>query len=372
MKIEDLKYYDITSLLKRGKDAKYLVCFGERSNGKSYQVLLYALKDFLKTGHQIAIVRRWSEDFRGKRASTVWDNLVMNEQGENMVEILTKGKYNNVSYRSGAWYLSYYDNDLEKDILHPKPLGWKFSLSDSEHDKSTSYNLVNTILFDEFIPKGGVYLPDEFITFMNVCSTIIRGRDTVKIFMCANTISKYCLYFDEMGLNNIRKMKKGDIDIYQYGDSGLQVAVEYCDSPNQSKPSDVYFAFDNPSLRMITKGEWQLEIYPHLRNKYEQRDIKASYFIVFKENILQADIVLKNNEAFTFIHKKTTEIKYEDKDIIFSTDADQRCNYLGKLTKPTTMTGKKIYYFFAANKVFYATNEVGDIMSHYLAWCNQR
>lgn len=368
----ELKYYDLSKILTIGRDCKYFMCFGERSNGKTYQVLLHGLRDFITSGYQnqTAIIRRWHEDLVGKRAATMWDNLVNNEKGVNTVKQLTNGKYDNIIYRGGMWYLAKWDAEHEKFINNPTPLGFAFTLSDSEHDKSASFGKVQTILFDEFIPKNSRYTDNEFVTFMNTCSTIIRGRDTVKIFMCANTVSKYSLYFEEMGITNVRKMKKGDIDIYKYGDSGLKVAVEYCDSPNINKPSDVYFAFDNPALKMITTGEWQLDIYPHLINKFEPKDIKFSYFILYKENILQADIVIKDNEAFTFIHRKTTPVKHENQDIIFTTEPDQRNNYFGRLTKPVTKAGKKIYYFFATNKVFYSTNEIGDIMSHYLAWSN--
>ena len=371
--MSELKYYDLSKILSVGADCKYFMCFGERSNGKTYQVLLHGLKDFINSGYQnqTAIIRRWHDDLVGKRAATMWDNLVNNEKGENQVRILTHSKYDNIIYRGGMWYLAKWDTENSKFINNPTPLAFAFTLSDSEHDKSSSYGKVQTILFDEFIPKDARYTLNEFVTFMNVCSTIIRGRNTVKIFMCANTMSKYALYFDEMGITNVRKMKKGDIDIYKYGDSGLKVAVEYCDSPNKNKPSDVYFAFDNPALKMITTGEWQLDIYPHLVNKFENKDVKFSYFIVYKENILQADIVIKPTEAFTFIHRKTTPLKYEDKDIIFTTENNQRINYFGRLTKPVTKAGKKIYFFFAANKVFYSSNDIGDIMSHYLAWCNQ-
>lgn len=368
----ELKYYDLSRILSVGEGCQYFMCFGERSNGKTYQVLLHGLKDFINSGYQnqTAVIRRWHDDLVGKRAATVWDNLINNEKGENTVRKLTNGKYDNIIYRSGCWYLAKWDKENEKFISYPNPLAFGFTLSDSEHDKSSSYGKVQTILFDEFMPKNNNYSDNEFISFMNVCSTIIRGRDTVKIFMCANTLSKYCLYFDEMGLTNITKMKKGDIDIYKYGESGLKVAVEYCDSPNTKKPSDVYFAFDNPALKMITTGEWQLDIYPHLISKFDKKDVKFSYFIVFKENILQADIVIRQNEAFTFIHRKTTPLKAEDKDIIFTTECDQRNNYFGRLTKPVTKAGKRIYFFFANNKVFYASNDIGDIMSHYLAWSN--
>lgn len=360
-------YYSIMKLLKT--NARYKIVFGERSNGKTFQILLHGFKKHLKNGSQMAILRRWKEDFRGKRAQTYFDNLVCDGEGHNHIKELTEGKYETVIYNAGKWFLANYDKELQKYISAPDPFAFAFALSDMEHEKGNSYPFVRTIFFDEFMTRG-VYLPDEFILFMNTISTIVRGRDDVEIFMAANTVSQFCPYFDEMGLKHVRQMKQGDIDIYKYGETGLTVAVEYADSPSKNKASDVYFAFDNPKLKMITNGAWEIDIYPHLQSSYTQAEIRFSYFIKFEEHILQADIVIRKNEAFTFIHKKTTPIKYDDQDIIFTTEADQRNNYMGRLTKPVTKTGKKILFFFANNKVFYSTNEVGEIMSHYLNWSN--
>ena len=362
-----MKYYDITKLNKT--NARYKIVFGERSNGKTYQILLHGVKKYLKTGGQMAIIRRWKEDFRGKRAAAYFDNLVCNGKNENKIKELTNGKYETVIYNAGKWYLAIWDSELSKYITAPDPFAYAFALSDMEHDKGNSYPFITTVFYDEFMTRG-VYLPDEFVLFMNTISTIIRSRDNVEIFMAANTVSQFCPYFDEMGLTHVRKMKKGGIEIYNYGDSGLVVAVEYSDSPNTFKPSDVYFAFDNPKLKMITGGAWEFDIYPHLPHKFEDKDIQFSYFVVFEEHILQADIVIRDHEAFTFIHKKTTPIKYDFQDVVFSTEADPRHNYLGRLTRPTTKAGKKIYTFFLNNKVFYSTNEIGEIMQHYLNWSN--
>ena len=357
----------MTKLMKTG--GRYLICFGERSNGKTFQALLYGMKEYLKHGSQIAIIRRFREDFRGKRAAAYWDNLVYDGKGHNHIEELTKGKYTCVQYYAGKWYLSNYDEGEQKYINAPEPFAYAFALTEMEHEKGNSYPHIKTIIYDEFMTRGA-YLPDEFILFMNTISTIVRGRDDVKIIMCANTVSQYCPYFEEMGLNHVRQMKKGDIDIYNYGDSGLKVAVEYCDSPNTFKASDIYFAFDNPQLKMITGGAWEFDIYPHLLTKYDQKEIIFIYFVIFEEHILQADVVLKENVAFTFIHKKTTPIKHENQDIVFTTEANDKNNYLGRLTKPTTKAGKKLYMFFVNNKVFYQSNEVGEIMHHYLDWSN--
>lgn len=50
------KFYTLDNILK--KDCTYNVIFGERSNGKTYSVLLYGLKEWIKNGGQFEIVRR--------------------------------------------------------------------------------------------------------------------------------------------------------------------------------------------------------------------------------------------------------------------------------------------------------------------------
>ena len=98
----------------------------------------------------------------------------------------------------------------------------------SEHYKSSSYPSVDIILFDEFISRDG-YLPNEFVTFMNVLSTIIRHRDDVIIYMLGNTVNRYCVYFTEMNLQGVPKQAQGTIDVYKYvNNPELTVAVEYC------------------------------------------------------------------------------------------------------------------------------------------------
>ena len=357
-----VKYYDLSNILKY--NARYNLIFGERSNGKTYQVQLYGVKKYLEDGSKIAVIRRWREDFRGKRGGQYFNNLTYNGKGENVIKKLTKGKFDQVVYRSSSWFLAYFDEESQTTITEPEPFAYAFALTEMEHDKGNSYN-INTVLFDEFMTRGA-YLPDEFVSFMNTLSTIIRARDTVKIFMCANTVSKYCPYFNEMGLKHVKQMKKGDIDLYKYTNEGLTVAVEYSDSPNISKPSDVYFAFDNPKLQMITTGTWELDLYPHLTEKIEDKDILFSYFIEFDNNLLQADIIITSSSRFTFIHNKTTPIKKPDEDIIFTTEASEHMNRYTSLLKPIDKISTKIITFFSANKVFYQTNEIGEIVNQYL------
>ena len=62
------KYYSLDRIKK--KKAVYNVIIGERSNGKTYAVLMEGLKTYLKTGGQIAFIRRCYRDWETDRKST--------------------------------------------------------------------------------------------------------------------------------------------------------------------------------------------------------------------------------------------------------------------------------------------------------------
>lgn len=362
------KYYSIRNLIKQVPDAYYYVVYGERSNGKTYSTLDYCLERYFNHGEKIGIIRRYKEDMKGKNGASIFSSIVNNK----LVLKYSKGKWNSIYYYSQRWFLMNYDKENPKDrVIDKEPFAYGFALTDMEHDKSTSYPEIKNILFDEFISRSS-YLTDEFVIFMNVLSTIIRDRNDVKIYMLGNTVNQYCPYFKEMGLTNIRKMTKGKIDVYKYGESGLKVAVEYSDFPQKSKKSDLYFSFDNPKLKMVTKGDWEIAIYPRLtyEMKYRPKDVIYHYFIIFEETTLMCEIVRKDNDIFTFIHLKTTPIKEDDTSLVYSTEVKSLKNYRTKITKPVTKLDKKIWWFFSADKVFYQSNEIGEIVRNYILWCD--
>lgn len=356
------KFYSLKNILAH--NAQYNIIFGERSNGKTYAVEKYAIERAAKYGEQLAIVRRWRDDFIGKRGAAMFDALVAN--GE--IERATNGTWSSVYYFGSRWFFCRYEED--RRITSETPFAYGFSISSMEHDKSTSYPGIKTVLFDEFLTRSA-YLPDEFVLFMNVLSTIIRHRTDVKIFMLGNTVNKYCPYFSEMGLNHVKNMKPGSIDLYRYGESNLTIAVEYTKPNTKGKESDFYFAFDNPKLSMITGGSWEIDVYPHCPVKYKPNEILFTYFISFAGDLLQCEIVQHEDLFFTFIHRKTTELKEPDRDLIYSTEFDPRPNWARKITKPRSDIERKIAEFYIKDKVFYADNETGEIVRNYLQWCGK-
>lgn len=358
MKNNELKFYSLNEILKR--EAQYNIIFGERSNGKSYATLEYGLKNYCKTGKQMGIIRRFDDDIKLGKADSFFDALVAND----VISELTNGKYTGVTYYNRKFYLTYHDETLDKDIKDNRPFAFTFAINIAHRYKSTSYPDITTLVFDEFLDRR-FYLPDEFSNFMSIVSTVVRSRNDVKIFMLGNTVNKTCPYFTEMGLKRVANMQQGVIDLYKYGESGLKVAVEYCSNLNSSKPSDVYFAFDNPKLQMITGGVWEMAMYPHCPVKYLPKHIALTYFIEFEDNILQCEIVDTGVDNFTFIHRKTTPIKEED-DIVYSMNYSSRPNHVRRITRPVTKWQRMIAQYYVEDRVFYQDNEVGEIVRNYI------
>ena len=372
------KFYSIRHLIQLHPDAQYYVVYGQRSNGKTYSTLDYATEDYFTNGGEIAYIRRWKEDIKQSKMNNLFSGLVR----DGKIKKYSKGKYEDVMYYARAFYLVGYkivkndDGTTKREkYISERPFCYVYVLTEEEHDKGFETPNIDKIIFDEFIARNR-YLPDEFITFSNVLSTIIRNRGNIHIFMLGNTVNRYSIYFNEMGLTNVKSQKIGTIDVYNYGESGLKVVVEYSDMPEKKKRSDVYFAFNNPKLQMITRGAWEIAIYPHLYPdmKYRPIDVKYMYFIIFDDITLQCDVVyLKESKMlFTFIHLKTSPIKEDNKYLVYTLSPNPRPNYRRNLLRPCSKLEQSLLMMFRKDKIFYQNNEVGDVVRNYINICEKR
>lgn len=370
MRLKPPKYYDVTHLLKDYPDCLYYVVFGERSNGKTYSALKYCLERYFKHGEQFAYIRRFGEDVKKKNLQTLFSAHV--EHG--LISEYTGGAFTSIEYGGNKfipvnWTTGAKGADLKE--VAKEPIGYAFDLNAVEHHKSTSFPKITTIVFDEFLSRQG-YLTNEFVLFMNTLSTIIRDRNNVKIFMIGNTVNRYCPYFTEMGLTHIKNQKPGTCDVYHYADTGLSVCVEYCDpmSKRGGKSSDMYFAFDNPQLQMITSGSWEIAIYPHMEYKYRPKDVVYMFFVKFDDTMLQCEIICDDNGIYMFVHPKTSDLKYPESDFIFTNRPSQRWNWITGFNASNPLVAK-INSLIAENKVFYSDNETGEVMRNFIAWSKQ-
>lgn len=96
------------------------------------------------------------------------------------------------------------------------------TLSTAQDLKSSNFNKVKTIIFDEFIIEEGqkkYYLKNEVFTFLNLLETISRLRE-VRVFLLANSVTitnPYFIYFDlKLPYNNDIQLFKDNTILVQH------------------------------------------------------------------------------------------------------------------------------------------------------------
>ena len=85
--------------------------------------------------------------------------------------------------------------------------------------------------------------------------------------------------------------------------------------------------------------------------------------------MLQCEVIQVDKKLFTYIHRKTTPLKYPDKERVYSPTYDARPNWHRKLTAASDVYSRNAYHFYSQDRVYYADNEVGEIVRNYLLWC---
>lgn len=250
-------HYDISPLLS--KNAIFNIIYGEKSNGKSYQVKHLAIENYINNKKRFILLRRWREDI-----STLWIEQYFNDVD---VKKLTNGKYSSIIvYRKVLYFANISE---EGKAIKGDKIGYVMSLSTEQHMSSASFLDVNMIIFEEFMERG-VYLarePDRLMIFYN---TIDRKRGETKLFMVGNTITRVNPYLYEWNLQSvIRTQKQGEIKeiIIHNEENDVKIAIEYCKSSGGKT-----LAIGN-AKSMIDKGSWQTNPQPHLpksRKEYEK------------------------------------------------------------------------------------------------------
>ena len=236
-------YWNPSKLIGTGAD--FMLCIGQRGNGKTYGILKYFLQQYKKTKKRFCYLRRWDEDIKAYRMEQLFAPF------RNLIDELFGDEFT-IVYKNHKFYLVN-GNGTKVDTI-----GYVLSISSSAHTKSISYTNVGYILYDEFIRMTGEQeLRDEMSRFDNTLSTIIRGDNVnVKVFMLANTVSKYSPFFLRFAID-INKIEQGTITVkdipLETGDI-LKVALEYCEfNEEASKKISKY-----STNAMIKSGKWEI------------------------------------------------------------------------------------------------------------------
>lgn len=98
-------HYNMDEIDKVG--ARFNIIYGERSNGKSYQVKhKKAVEKYIKTGKRFILMRRLREEISSEKIEQYFQDVDVNK--------LTNGKYNCITLYRKTLYFGLYDNETGK------------------------------------------------------------------------------------------------------------------------------------------------------------------------------------------------------------------------------------------------------------------
>lgn len=164
-------------------NAKLYFIVTERGLGKSFGAKDYVTKHFKKTKKQFVYIRRFKTELHEalfKEKQPIFFNQI-------------KCNYPNDELT----------NTKEVFKVNGQIAGYAIPLSTANILKSSTFENVDTIIFDEFLITKSTYhyLPNEIIQFAELLETIIRLRPNIKILMLGNAISITNPYFEFFGLS---------------------------------------------------------------------------------------------------------------------------------------------------------------------------
>lgn len=350
--------------------AVFNIVIGKRSNGKTFDWKTDLLRGYAADRRYRGVyIRRKDTEVLPKNIAPLFElpteDAITGEPVPQIVDIF-EGEFNSYEYKNRAFTLVLRSEETGEVIKRDtQPFCFTCALATWENRKGVDVGEVRSICFDEFMTREP-YLRDEFVKFMNVLSSFIRDRDTATIWMLANTVNKYCPYFEEMGLNQVDTMEPGTIQLYRMGAEGqTTIAVEMCASDEGSKKVEKYFAFDNPQLEMITSGSWEIALYPHCPCEMTKEDIVHRFYVLFNNKVIAGDIMQDEDYLFILYHYHHPEREFTKDDILYLPTNDGLINHCKHISDTPTEVHKLIYHLIKTEREFYASNEVGEVIRNW-------
>lgn len=165
-----------------GYNGTFNFVVGGRGLGKTYNFKRRAIRNFIKRGEQFIYLRRYKSELHAR--NTFFADIA--------------SEFPDYDFRINGNTAQVAPASTEEDKKRPwQTMGYFVALSTSQTQKSVSFPLVTSIIFDEFIIERGAlhYLQDEATIFTNFYSTVDRYNDRCKVFFLANSVSIDNPYF---------------------------------------------------------------------------------------------------------------------------------------------------------------------------------
>lgn len=158
--------YNIDNINQKYPDANYYLIYGQKSNGKSYQVKhKEGILHYVNTSKKFVLLRRWREDL-----STSWIEKYF---GDVDVEKITNGEFNAITQYRKDLFFSKIDDKMK--VKKGYQIGTCIPLSREQHMSGASMLDYDRIIFEEFMERG-VYVPHESSKLEILYNTIDRRQ----------------------------------------------------------------------------------------------------------------------------------------------------------------------------------------------------
>ncbi len=334
-------YYSSDTIAKIGAD--FNIIYGERSNGKSYDIKIKrCLMDFLENGYEFVLLRRYDTDIRREKVESYFSDVP--------VEKISAGKYNEIYCYSNTIYLANNSGGKRIDSVR---VGYVRALNVAQTYSGTQYPNVRTILLEEFISIDGRYLPNELFLFNHILSTIARRRN-VTVYLLANSISRISPYWREFGIEQIvRTQQQGTIYVItrQTENGEQKIAVEYC--ANTAGRSRM---FAGQRAEMINNGKWLVTAQPRLPYPVNEYSVAYTFVVEYKINRFLVQYLVRGENYCLYVTPKTSEIKSGTR-VISDRYSDDPYYTVG--FRPLSRAEAVIFQLMDIGKIFFCDDQTG-------------
>lgn len=346
------QYYNIKPLIDTCPNAAYYILYGQRANGKSWQVknkcLTEAYENYKKGDHKFIYLRRWQKDIKQDAVSAYFDDMPIKK--------ITNGEFSGVAAYQGSLYFTYLDDN---DKLHrSEPIGRYLALNEAERYKSQAFVGYTSLIYEEFITSA-IFLDDEASKLMQLISTIAR-HSFIQTFLIGNTVSRVNPYWDAWGID-IKKLKIGDIQVYHFYADGaedpIDVAVEYC----QNAGYENKLFFGQPAKQIIS-GEWEVHDTPRLPKPQDEYYNVYEVCVEYQSFKFVCQLLLDKHTSspIVFIYPLTTRRKVNRVLTDKFSDNMLISPYLDLKRRPEALINE----CFRTNKVCYSDNLTAADFKH--------
>ena len=343
---QKITHYSLDNIEKENAD--FNLIWGEKGNGKSYQVKhKRGVLKYLETGSRFILLRRWKDEVTTEKVEHYFADVDIYK--------ITNTQYNCITTYRKSIYLSNYDPETAKTTRGEK-IGYVMALSQEQNYSGCSFLDVEDIIFEEFMSRNE-YISNEANKLMYLYSTIDRKRHKVKVWLAGNTVSRVCPYIQDWDLHKIISTQKQGTIITKEIPAGeefgqtiyAKLAIEYCKSTGKSS-----FVFGK-AADMINKGEWQSDPQPHLPKSVNCYDSKLKIIFNFKTFTFIGDYLIdkETKEDVWYIYPYSGKIK--DNTVVIS-DQVKTSNYWQRNIYDTQFKNEKLnrllYNTFRESKIF--------------------